>query len=32
MGSSRDWAAKGVALLGARAVLALRFEKDLSSS
>ncbi|MGY8682225.1 aconitate hydratase AcnA [Bradyrhizobium sp. UFLA05-153] len=27
MGSSRDWAAKGVALLGARAVLALSFER-----
>lgn len=27
MGSSRDWAAKGVALLGARAVLALGFER-----
>ncbi|WP_454648739.1 hypothetical protein [Bradyrhizobium liaoningense] len=26
-GSSRDWAAKGVALLGARAVLALSFER-----
>ncbi|SDG58902.1 aconitase [Bradyrhizobium sp. Rc2d] len=27
MGSSRDWAAKGVALLGVRAVLALSFER-----
>jgi len=27
MGSSRDWAAKGVALLGARAVLAASFER-----
>jgi aconitate hydratase len=27
MGSSRDWAAKGVALLGARAVLAVSFER-----
>lgn len=27
MGSSRDWAAKGAALLGARAVLALGFER-----
>jgi aconitate hydratase A / 2-methylisocitrate dehydratase len=27
MGSSRDWAAKGVALLGVRAVLALGFER-----
>lgn len=27
MGSSRDWAAKGVSLLGARAVLALSFER-----
>ncbi|HEY4030639.1 MAG TPA: aconitate hydratase AcnA [Caulobacteraceae bacterium] len=27
MGSSRDWAAKGVRLLGARAVLALSFER-----
>ncbi len=27
MGSSRDWAAKGVSLLGARAVLALGFER-----
>ena len=27
MGSSRDWAAKGVALLGARAVLATSFER-----
>ncbi len=27
MGSSRDWAAKGVALLGTRAVLALSFER-----
>jgi hypothetical protein len=27
MGSSRDWAAKGVALLGTRAVLALGFER-----
>jgi aconitate hydratase len=27
MGSSRDWAAKGIALLGARAVLALGFER-----
>jgi aconitate hydratase len=27
MGSSRDWAAKGVALLGIRAVLALGFER-----
>lgn len=27
MGSSRDWAAKGVALLGVRAVPALRFER-----
>jgi len=27
MGSSRDWAAKGVALLGIRAVLALSFER-----
>jgi aconitate hydratase len=27
MGSSRDWAAKGVALLGARAVLASSFER-----
>lgn len=27
MGSSRDWAAKDVALLGARAVLALSFER-----
>lgn len=27
MGSSRDWAAKGVALLGARAVLAISFER-----
>jgi aconitate hydratase len=26
-GSSRDWAAKGVALLGARAVLAISFER-----
>ena len=27
MGSSRDWAAKGVSLLGVRAVLALSFER-----
>ena len=27
MGSSRDWAAKGVALLGVRAVLAASFER-----
>jgi len=27
MGSSRDWAAKGVALLGVRAVLASSFER-----
>jgi aconitate hydratase len=27
MGSSRDWAAKGVAVLGIRAVLALSFER-----
>ena len=27
MGSSRDWAAKGAALLGVRAVLALSFER-----